>query len=1473
MNAATTSDLSKTDEIDLAGYRKYAAAIDRALSTFETIESWPDNIAFLNRLVKAIQTYSSMSLPKSFEVSNCLALCLSPGLPSGVHQKALEVYAAIFASAQAPEREIPLFLSGLMPVLAFASTTVKQLYATLLSDHVIPLGTVLTTYTRGIILALFPGIEDEHDEFFKVFLALMDSIREVLGNDIFFWSSYWLATASTTSTVKAGSLNYLLQRMPKAEYVPKSIRAPDLLIPFVGPDPSLIVAALSCGLTDSDCLVQRGFLEMLLMSMPLWQPQVKNLPSLQRQKLLYSAVHIVLRRDVSLNRRLWLWLAGTPETPSTSSTSLSYFQEHAKKDLIEAFRVHIECELATATRLLLSLLDRGDIGGQIIDTLFPIVMNKTYEISLLQDMQDKHISAAALFEAVPVSTILTHMVHLCRDILYDEMLFMFRSYNFSDEIMNNEVMTNIFLDLLESLATRQAAFEIVKVFMRSFGKHHLSLHVFRNASNRRQPDTARGCLVNNLPEPLCTDDDHQWTLGFLWPLACFEYLITDTSNVAEFYDVLVVRYDLGASDNVLIRNTITYISRQIERYEKTLMPFEHVRGLVKLIEALNWSDHHTILQHLCMQLFEQCWQYLGCTKLKYEISAVSLIEILVRMIPLAVVDTFFLRRTSETLRSGEPLDKFGALWNYMNRENVESLLERSTILILDTLAYDNVSAHSYILRWLRTSSERAPVILYFLLRQILLHLPHHSLPVDAEPAHCSGQTTINGNGYYELQYTLRILRMFLDRVGSEYRFKLDRAPIHHSLASQYLVSFPRTSPPDLTYTAIFLAIARRALDILDHSDDEKLHLSICEDCFEIMRLTGFFDSNTDDVELILAGKLMSACETGHLDVVHLTLTMLVYVNNQRASYKPLLLPLLDVLIAGVCRYRNHPILQDYLSYLRSRLDTEDLREVESILWLTRCIAEQVDLNLIDIDAALHTSHIMDDINTAHENTVLYLDTLGRFSSSPQQDLQKTAHASLGPTLHSFSNIVSSASIVPRNPDVAKFSEANVEESLLSSVVCAAVGVWLWATNNDTSDVPSIKHISRIFRDKSQSLLETIVSLNKAGDLFDLLIANWADTIPANRARLESLCRILLSKLVTLACSNVKSKLSFSPINLKDMKDMQANTSMSFSTHLLRHASMEEFNDGCADAIGLLRHLTMHMPSSNTVRVTLLQFITLLASNIMQTKAAQQRKTRRELSDLVAKLINGVISDSFEEKLAKVLVKDIIPQLPKIYMDLDRVASSVSSLMTQLVLPRMKARTMDSSTLEILQAIVILEGVKKTWKKDIQDFFNENHFFDNPLALSRKWLHILAVWIDNDISKVTDYINKPNPNTPGNLFTSAESERQAQAQQMRRLIVLILAMRPNALLPRLPAMENRIIELCKAGPLLQSEALMCLECILLRFSEVHLAHFWIQICIELQRCFALLISSFQPNEEFEALLVSTLSTFDLLLYQAPIDFQL
>jgi hypothetical protein len=129
-------------------YRKHQANVERVLSSFENVNDWADIITFLSRLLKVRRSCSAVTapsdtfspplqvlqtpptypvIPHTLTVAKRLAQCLNPALPTGVHQRALDVYAHIFTliGPDGLKRDLPAWSSGLFPFFGVAATGVR----------------------------------------------------------------------------------------------------------------------------------------------------------------------------------------------------------------------------------------------------------------------------------------------------------------------------------------------------------------------------------------------------------------------------------------------------------------------------------------------------------------------------------------------------------------------------------------------------------------------------------------------------------------------------------------------------------------------------------------------------------------------------------------------------------------------------------------------------------------------------------------------------------------------------------------------------------------------------------------------------------------------------------------------------------------------------------------------------------------------------------------------------------------------------------------------------------------------------------------------------------------------------------------------------------------------------------------------------------------------------------------------------
>lgn len=343
-------------------------------------------------------------------------------------------------------------------MLSFASLSLRPAFLSLLETHVATLNAAaLRPALKALILCLLPGLEEENSEDFDRAFALVDLIKEAVntsyGDDLgsqgfgneFFWQCFFLASISARSR-RQGALIYLSRRLPRLASIKtagnvvtiESVTAASaelLLSPaaesVVAPEPGLLIRCFAAGLEDDQLLVQRGFLDLLLSHLPLNSPVLtQRVSAADLERLVRAATAVVLRKDMSLNRRLWSWFIG-PEavenqdevqspsvdikdqkiTPSgINQPHLSYFKKYGSKALrdsiITATTYSIgrrATDMAKPFRVCLSLMDRAEIGTILVPQILEpamVCLRSFQNNASPQDFADVLRSARSFFDGI-----------------------------------------------------------------------------------------------------------------------------------------------------------------------------------------------------------------------------------------------------------------------------------------------------------------------------------------------------------------------------------------------------------------------------------------------------------------------------------------------------------------------------------------------------------------------------------------------------------------------------------------------------------------------------------------------------------------------------------------------------------------------------------------------------------------------------------------------------------------------------------------------------------------------------------------------------------------------------------------------------------------------------------------------------------------------------------------------------------------
>uniref|UniRef100_A0A671LRW5 Protein dopey-2-like n=1 Tax=Sinocyclocheilus anshuiensis TaxID=1608454 RepID=A0A671LRW5_9TELE len=396
-------------------YRSYAAVIEKALRNFESSSEWADLISSLGKLNKALQSNLKYSLlPRRLIIGKRLAQCLHPALPSGVHLKALETYEVIFKiiGTKWLAKDLFIYSSGLFPLLGHAAMSLKPVLLTLYERYFLPLQRALLPSLQAFIMGLLPGLE-EGAEVYERTDALLVKLSVLVGQSVFYgalWGSVLICP---------------LVRLPASLFIVAhfdlSITAREQKY-MLGTDHRLVVKAVCLALQDSNVLVQRNMLEILLYFFPFTSFITHELvPDDEVISVVSAASLTLLRRDMSLNRRLYAWMLGldikgvmvaadSSRFNTVEEYTAFYFSTHSRELLVQAVvnilkQKDIEAnpdnliEYLRPFRIILSLLDKSEIGPLVLSDVLLEVVRAFYsycKVMLGEDSLNSSLSGSQL---------------------------------------------------------------------------------------------------------------------------------------------------------------------------------------------------------------------------------------------------------------------------------------------------------------------------------------------------------------------------------------------------------------------------------------------------------------------------------------------------------------------------------------------------------------------------------------------------------------------------------------------------------------------------------------------------------------------------------------------------------------------------------------------------------------------------------------------------------------------------------------------------------------------------------------------------------------------------------------------------------------------------------------------------------------------------------------------------------------------
>ncbi|KAG6911306.1 hypothetical protein DXG01_002145 [Tephrocybe rancida] len=920
-------------------YKKFTQQVEKCLNSFDNVHEWADCIAFLKQLLKTFQSYMQFKeIPRKLIVSKRLSQCLNPALPTGVHQRALDVYLHIL-SVLGPVglvADLSIWSSGLFPFFEYAATSVKPTLLNLFDTHYLPLQAGLRPVMKSFILALLPGLEEETSEFFDKICQRVQRIRECVE---------LRSVMLTTPTARGTSLNYLARRLPRLtadEGIPTQqndwqMTEEDIDISdVVGKDIGLMIRAFAAALEDENLLVRRGALDLLLQSMRVDSTAVNKAQAEDRVILMRAATGVVLRRDLSLNRRLYTWLLGSDEK---SDHQIEFLKANAL-DLVrstlknEMFSPSGEYSESRPFKIFISLLDKWEIGAVLSQVLvydaFKAIKRLIEDPS--EGSEDVTMTASTLYEAVEpqilwkqlLSPVFAEIVGDAQGIEAIRMVhFILKTFAQDDEIqtIHLPIIFAAILDLIDVQVQDNALRASTSLLKETLFLQEEMLRHIPHSSLLQRPD-----LTGPIEAKRTTQRPYLFACSFygIDPVAippslpvsfavpfvsAFENLAMFAKNCAQALtasspDVTILREvfalslslldrltDRLATPSTLAWNPTEWLHVILSGLDNESANFTTVDRTVTLLVALhqntNLIPRPSINDRLTTYtMVKKLLKYLRANYAVYHVRAVNLIWSLEAATTHSHVESILAQTMTspDSQNIHESYEAFGVLWRLTEDNLLPGFrFKVPMMIVLDTLKSDDPSLRRIGETWMRCSLKSYLRILDPILFD-LLDPSMRRIPFTAK-VHGRELRIYLYERPFDQRYSNHLLDLLLSiiRFGGQGFAKTARStPIrrsHHAGLVQR-VEGGAIPDPDASYLDAMVEIVLRFVSEPSQSwaptmlPTNAIIQSTAVDLLQAVVARGDIDGVTDGIEAIVVGKLYFCVHTDRLDIQNKLLHLL-----------------------------------------------------------------------------------------------------------------------------------------------------------------------------------------------------------------------------------------------------------------------------------------------------------------------------------------------------------------------------------------------------------------------------------------------------------------------------------------------------------------------------------------------------------------------------------------------------------------------
>lgn len=1305
---------------------------------------------------------------------------------------------------------------------------------------------------------------------------------------------------------------------------------------LVTPEPGILVRCfIRCLDDDNDILIKRNILDLLLQRMYLDSPVIKSLISTEDRKLLiFKCCQTTLNKDMSLNRRIWNWLlgftsSGQGTTPSSSSGSTDatkdqlnsneYFLKNGLEPLLASLEDHTHSkeDLIVAFKICITFLDKWEIGSLVVPEVFIKLLLAAQTFS---DDDAVLKAAIAFFDAVETNIIWGKIFYYIKESKnFDFLKFVLSNFHISnDEEIIVRHLPMIILTIISYLNETDDVSQIKQIEMFNALSQLLEFTPERSylplSHSKIQFDPEEtpndvldkiGAFYSSACDPKHSDNDDSITSEDL-PFSTEDITLLIAYGA---YYILLKHLDSMSCVNEVTKVFVQLFETIPEQNEndqiEKLKDFNDslTNKLFDLLSSISAEDNsnqilgvvHLYSNYigsrvdiitsvkLLNKMLHVLWGYM-VIPFKQHIS-IKCLKSFERTVPSKYIASGLASAFIEEDNFLQRMVVLDLIWNQLDSDN--DLIGKPLELVLDEL-FDRQSAN-----YLTVSKWVLSIINAGTANHLYQILTDEILKFDF----------LNKEGLDDFDdlemftYKVRILTAVL---------KTSDGPTIRSFASELTVvnSPEKWHNEDIsTYKNLTIIIILRFLQLKNNKDTKSIR-SV----------------------LILLDTLLDGSEANFKNIVILLLQMSSrYISDGETESELIAVSLLDIVSKVLRLSHDNGIKLDifddssthlkYVDYLVTSLSSMNTPLIitsyvkilsESIVYFGESIFHVILPLTASIVQCISRLFTLEKTNGGYYQPIaLLLEGLENLLQVSHGYLGldgRDGNQSIGGQRNDFLQSVVSNVFYTENPEDSAKSQGERDVVLQSfkQVTLCCTDIWSWAHNaSDKSDATKKDYSSYKFKFRAKRLLETLYTLEPLETIENLVTADSSDiltlihVIDGNKPSLT--IPYLFHGIVIRYDRHSTVKFSFTSNKTNQTKSekyepsllhkLNGSTIVEFLikyTNSLENSAIEEFY---GDFIAFFKEVSLNYNLFKPIYLEIIDFVGIVGMKLSLSQIGEQKKYRKELSDLFMRYIPNVMvdsppSDKVEHEKLFEKMRNLVTNTESIVNDhtgSDKFNTVISSIVGQYLMPELKNKSADHRTDGVLSLALEVSKVGskvKSWKTLLNEIFNDDSRFQ-LFGPNEIWSKVMFNWSNypenkskliNDLLLVTG--SKKTGMTPSlitfNSWTS--SEITTRCQNLLRISYLLLISPVDTYLLDFQSLISCVCQYLVSNETeIKKKCWILLRTLLLTFHVSHFNEYWSMISYCLQTNLQKFYEQLQIQEDVDSNEVLQIcKTLDLLL---------